>query len=67
MKKLLKLTDVAHRLGVDQRTVRRWLLAGKGPQRYFRTPGGIYMFPADETEMWIESIINGHGSRDDAR
>lgn len=61
MSAIIKVTELADRLGVSPSAVRRWLANGAGPP-HLRTPGGSYRFDDPEAlESWIRSL-KGHSS-----
>jgi len=55
MKRTLRLPEVAERIGVHSSTLRRWCEEGKGP-RHIKTPGGTYIFRAEEVEKWLAEL-----------
>jgi len=52
-KQLWKVGDVAHRLGVNPITIKRWLRKGY-LKPHLVTPSGYHLFDPEEVEKWIE-------------
>ncbi len=48
---MLKTSEVARRLRVNQSTLSRWRFEGMGPR--FIKVGGVYRYPSDLLELWI--------------
>lgn len=61
--KMLRIKEVAKRLGVDPVTMRRWLEQGKGPA-HIRTPGKVYLFDHRDVESWLNSLRSSDPSED---
>jgi excisionase family DNA binding protein len=55
MNKRLRLPEVAARLGVHPSSLQRWCIQGKGPE-HLKTPGGTYIFRAEDVEAWLASL-----------
>jgi excisionase family DNA binding protein len=51
MSEILRLDEVAKRLGVSDQTIRRWLNRGFGPPCRI-SPTGLYLFDAEEVAQW---------------
>lgn len=55
MKNLLRLPDVARKIGIHPSTLQRWCADGKGP-RHIKTPGGTHIFRVDDVASWLASL-----------
>jgi len=51
----LRLRHLVALTGFSKPTLIRWIRSGNGP-RHFRTPTGIYVFPRDDAERWLEGL-----------
>jgi hypothetical protein len=54
---LLTEPEVADRLRVSLACLRRWRLERRGP--HFLKVGSLVRYPAEELELWIESLPAG--------
>lgn len=55
MEKLLKISEVARKLGLHKATLKRWVQSGLGPVVSL-TPGGHYLFKESDILIWQESL-----------
>ncbi len=51
---MLKIKQVAEKLGIHPLTLRKWIQAGEGPE-HIRTPGDLILIREEDLEHWIES------------
>lgn len=51
----LTVAEVAARLGIDERTVRRWILSGRLPAVQLGGPRAPVRIPSDELRAWLEA------------
>lgn len=59
--RLLKVSEVAERLRLNEETVRRWLRSGKLKGRLMGSTAAGYRIPESE----VQRVLSGEGSRDD--
>jgi excisionase family DNA binding protein len=51
----LTVAEVAARLGIDERTVRRWIVSGRLPAIQLGGPRAPVRIPVDEFDAWLET------------
>jgi excisionase family DNA binding protein len=53
--KLLRISDVAQRIGVHESTIRRWCQKGAGPA-HIKIGRGHYLFDPQTVERWLTDL-----------
>ena len=59
--RLLRISDVAQRIGVHESTIRRWCQKGAGPA-HIKVGRGHYLFDPEAVERWLVQLKTRGGS-----